>query len=200
MITLALDCSTGAGSIALERDGQIWKHSLLESGTQAAQLVPIIKELCAQADCHATDITRIYCPVGPGSFTGIRISLTVARILSFTTNAEAIGVSTLDAFALSHEGDSDFTVATRAGKGQAYLQHYRAGEPLTHASDIEIVDIAALDNPAIGNLEQCTTTLPVPDMRQLLLKKNLLARTYPLEALYVRAPDADPAKPLEARK
>lgn len=195
MITLALDSSTGAGSIALHANGQTYATELLESGTQAGHMVSSIKELCAQAGCEAKDITRVFCPVGPGSFTGIRISLTVARILAFTTEAEAVGVNTLDCFALSCE-ESDFTVATRAGKGEAYVRHYKDGKA---TGDVELVLLSELSSPAIGNLEECTTTLPVPDMKRLAERTDSLSETHPLEPLYVRKPDAEPARPLEAR-
>ena len=194
MTTLAFDCSTGVGSLALLHEDKLYAKELLEPGTQAAQLVSSIKELCAEAGCQVTDITEAFCPVGPGSFTGIRISLTVARILDFTTDATVKGVHTLDAFALSHDADN-FTVATRAGKGEAYCQTYANREPQGEVTLVPLDDAKA----DIGNVENSTTHLKAPDMRVLAQMYERLTRTFPLEPIYVRAPDAEPAKPLGAK-
>lgn len=195
MITLSLDSSTGIGSIALKSGEKVFEIELLETGTQADQMVSSIKSLCAQAGCEATDIDTVLCPVGPGSFTGIRISLTVARILAFTTEAKAIGVNTLDCFALSYP-DTEFTVATRAGKGEAYIRHYTSGQP---TGEVELAALNTFKTADIGNIEQCKTHLQIPDMKLLAEHYTRIKETYPLEPLYVRKPDAEPASPLQAR-
>ena len=68
---------------------------------QAERLMPLLEELLAEAGLNWRDLHRIGVGVGPGNFTGIRISVAAARGLALGLGIPAIGVSTFDAIQLA---------------------------------------------------------------------------------------------------
>lgn len=63
---------------------------------QASKLIPTIQGVLEEAKCGFNDLDLIVSTIGPGSFTGLRIGLCTARIMSMTLNIPLIGLSTLD--------------------------------------------------------------------------------------------------------
>jgi len=63
------------------------------------ELFPAIKAVLAKIGCSISDVTEIYVSAGPGSFTGLRIGITMAKMTAFATGARIIAVNTLEAIA-----------------------------------------------------------------------------------------------------
>lgn len=93
MLTLALDTATPRSSCALLEDGEL----LGERETKAAAVLAAAEVLLDEAGFAAGDLERIVCGTGPGSFTGIRIGLAIARGLCLALDIPLAGVSTLAA-------------------------------------------------------------------------------------------------------
>jgi tRNA threonylcarbamoyladenosine biosynthesis protein TsaB len=97
---VAIDTSSRIGSVAVATDGR-----LLESGqfqtqhNHAVELLPTIVGLCQSQGWAATEIDHLYVSRGPGSFTGLRIAMTVARTLGWSTSLEIVAVPTMQVLA-----------------------------------------------------------------------------------------------------
>ncbi len=98
-------------------------HSEAMAKGQAERLLPMIDEMMAQAQIGWGDIAALGVGVGPGNFTGIRISVALARGLSLGLTIPAIGVKGFDSRALGVDLDS-FWVTIRAPRGQVYAQRF----------------------------------------------------------------------------
>lgn len=98
---LAIDTALGPCSVGLlERaNGTGVARVVNEERAQAKILVPLIEEVLAEAGKAFEDIDAIVTTVGPGSFTGLRLSLSTARSLGLALGKPVIGVTTLDAAA-----------------------------------------------------------------------------------------------------
>ena len=95
MLTLAFDTATGAATSALVGDGEV----LGERVSRAQTLLEDVDALLRQAGAHPSDLDRLAVGIGPGSFTGVRIGLAVARGLALSLDLPGAGVSTLAALA-----------------------------------------------------------------------------------------------------
>src|SRR5262245_58954578 len=95
VLTLAFDTATEVATSALVRDGEV----LGERVSRAVTLLEDVDALLRQAGASVSDLDRLVVGLGPGSFTGVRIGLAVARGLALSLDLRGAGVSTLDALA-----------------------------------------------------------------------------------------------------
>ncbi|HET7566622.1 MAG TPA: tRNA (adenosine(37)-N6)-threonylcarbamoyltransferase complex dimerization subunit type 1 TsaB [Gaiellaceae bacterium] len=100
MLTLAFDTATGAATSALLDDDEV----LAERVSRAQTLLEDVDALLRQGGAHPSELDRLAVGLGPGSFTGVRIGLAVARGLALSLGVPGAGVSTLAALAAGAPG------------------------------------------------------------------------------------------------
>ncbi len=94
---LAIETSSRIGSVALAEDGRVLAEDAFPHGLQhAARIVPTIDELCRRLGWGAGDLREIYVSAGPGSFTGLRIGITLAKTLAFANGAKLVAVPSVE--------------------------------------------------------------------------------------------------------
>lgn len=122
-LTLAFDTSAAHCAAALLRGETVLAERVEDMAKgQAERLMPLLEELLTEAGLGWRDLSVIGVGIGPGNFTGVRISVAAARGLALSLGIEAIGVSTLEAFA---EGaPRPATVALDARRDEAYVQRF----------------------------------------------------------------------------
>ena len=95
MLILAFDTATEVATSALVDDGEV----LGDRRSLAQTLLEDVDALLRQGSAHPRDLDALAIGTGPGSFTGVRIGLSVARGLALSLELEGAGVSTLAALA-----------------------------------------------------------------------------------------------------
>ena len=96
MFTLLLDSSSAYLNVGFMKDGKLFCYSSYESWqTQSEKMVPEIDKLMNEYGISRNDIVSIVTAVGPGSYTGVRIALTIAKIMSLSLNVPIYPVSSL---------------------------------------------------------------------------------------------------------
>lgn len=75
-------------------------HSLSE------EALPYIVELFNKQNLKATDIDKIIVVNGPGSFTGIRIGITIAKVFAWSLNIPIVTISALEAMSISSQNET----------------------------------------------------------------------------------------------
>jgi len=94
------------------------------------KLMPMISDLLKNADVQLDDVDKIAVSIGPGSFTGLRIGLTIAKGLSVGRNIPIVPVPTFDALALQLSSilpdNTIFTIANNANINEVYFAKYKS--------------------------------------------------------------------------
>jgi len=105
VLTLAFDTATAVATSALVETGSNGHLEVLgERVSRAQTLLEDVDALLRQAGAHPSDLDRLAVGLGPGSFTGVRIGLAVARGLALSLDLPGSGVSTLAALAAGAPG------------------------------------------------------------------------------------------------
>lgn len=105
---LAIETSGRSGSVAIVENGRVVAEDHFPHGLQnAAQMIPRIDRLCRDRGWAPTDFTEIYVSVGPGSFTGLRIGVTLAKTLAFVTGAKLVAVPSVRVLARNAPPEAD---------------------------------------------------------------------------------------------
>lgn len=181
MKILALETSTDACSVAIRIGGEVLERHVEHARRHAQLIVGMIEAVLGEAGAGPADLDGIAVGHGPGSFTGVRIALSVGQGLSLATEVPLIGISSLAALAqrgLGRGGVGEVVVAQDARMGEVYLGRYRRGpageampveadaivapEPLMLAPDTLVMGSAAIAYPPLagGHALLDTETLP----------------------------------------
>ncbi|WP_299783865.1 tRNA (adenosine(37)-N6)-threonylcarbamoyltransferase complex dimerization subunit type 1 TsaB [uncultured Marivita sp.] len=130
---LAFDTSAAHCAAALFWDGRVIATHVDEmSRGQAEHLMPMLEDFLGKHGRSWSDLTRIGVGVGPGNFTGIRISVSAARGLALGLGVPAIGVSTLRAI---HHLHPEATAAVMAPRDMIYAQSPGGSPQLVSGQD-----------------------------------------------------------------
>lgn len=127
MISLFIDTSNSDVVIGLLENGRLIEketRSILNEHSKYA--VSIIDEVLKKAKVSTYSVDEILVVNGPGSFTGIRIGLTISKVYAYLTNIKVILMSSLKCLALSKDKDNyDYILSIiDAKRGNCYIGLY----------------------------------------------------------------------------
>lgn len=124
MITLAFDTCLDKMYVVLKQDNRILASKIVlnqDNKYHSAFLISTIQEVLSTNNIKPQDINLIAVNIGPGSFTGIRACVTVARVMAQQLDCKAVGISSLEI--LSKISTKNPLVALDARKNSAYLYY-----------------------------------------------------------------------------
>ncbi|MCK8482986.1 tRNA (adenosine(37)-N6)-threonylcarbamoyltransferase complex dimerization subunit type 1 TsaB [Aliiroseovarius sp. S2029] len=159
---------------------------------QAERLMPLLEDLLAEAAFSWTDLDAIGVGIGPGNFTGIRISVAAARGLALSLDVPAIGVSSLDAQAFDAQRPVWSLIDAR--RDHVYAQYLRDGAPDDAPMLLSSREVAKLKGARIGPNAMAD---PAPTIARIAAKRLAAAGPTPIPRpapLYIRAADAAPPR------
>jgi tRNA threonylcarbamoyladenosine biosynthesis protein TsaB len=124
---IAIETSGRIGSIALADGNSVVVEEQFPHGLKhAAEIVPIIDRLCRARAWQPRDLEHLYISAGPGSFTGLRIGITLAKTLAFATGVELVVVPTLRVLAENGAPEaSNLLIVLDAKRDQIFTARYQ---------------------------------------------------------------------------
>ena len=139
---LAIDTSTNfcSASIVSEKE----EEALFFSENKKNQYDIIfskINEALNKANCSIEDIDAYGVCVGPGNFTGIRISMSIIKGISFASKKPTIGISAFECLAFPHENCS---VILKGSQDYIYIQSFKGNLSINEPSMIKKTDLEKL--------------------------------------------------------
>lgn len=152
---LAIDTATQMTSLALY-DGRslIVEETWLSSNNHTVELAPAVRALFERTEISLNGLTALAVCTGPGTFTGLRIGVSLAKGLASARDLPLVGMTTMDILALSQpQASGGLVTVVQAGRGRiiAATHQWRKGR-WTHRGEPQLMAwdelIENIDGPA----------------------------------------------------
>ena len=199
MMLLAVDTTAAIATAALFRDGSLVEERAADAGKKHAETVlPLIDELLEANGVVIGEIDRFAVDIGPGSFTGVRIGVSLVNALAFATGKSIVPVNALLAlYEASGEREKPVCALIDARNGNAYAALYQAGQEMIAPEGVELESFLTqvpADAVFIGDIHAAKIALPsAKDVGiAALLRLNDAVNT--VEPLYLRPSQAERLK------
>ena len=127
MKILVFDTCFNKTYLVLKNDDNILASEIIDStdtNYHSAYLIPKIRDVLKQNSILIKDLDAIGVNIGPGSFTGIRAGITIARVLSQQANLKLVGVTSLEILSKLNKSDKKTIVVTDARKNKVYYAEF----------------------------------------------------------------------------
>lgn len=130
MNILVIDTASSLEIIAAARGDEASEASIVVSTSHSVTIMDTIGGCLEHLGLAAGDLDCLGVGVGPGSFTGIRIAVSAARMLAQVLGKPLVGIHTHLLYAVSVKADpgENILIAFDAKKGRVFGALYRAGE------------------------------------------------------------------------
>jgi tRNA threonylcarbamoyl adenosine modification protein YeaZ len=177
--TLAIETATQKGSLSLlenEEELGFW----IGDNAQAlsAALLPNISELLSRHDLKVKDLALIAVSAGPGSFTGVRVGLSVAQGLKTALDLPAVAVPLPEALAMSVKDAEKVIAVIPAGRDEVYCQGFEltGGIPVALSPITPILFMEMIESREVENALLVTTPDLKPEYLQILESREMKSR------------------------
>jgi tRNA threonylcarbamoyladenosine biosynthesis protein TsaB len=140
MTVLAIDTSNNALGVALfDEDRVLGEYITNMKKNHSVRIMPAIHTLLGDCDRIPRDLTKIVVAKGPGSYTGVRIGVTIAKTLAWSLNIPLVGISSLEVLAtgVGRYFNGCISPIFDARRGQVYtgLYQYENGQLVSVEKD-----------------------------------------------------------------
>ncbi len=189
---LVIDTATNYIYLALAADG-VEVESIYEEGinNHSVTILPFLEELLKKQNLELQDIDQVIIGVGPGSYTGVRIGVTVAKMIGYLNNVEVMTISSLALMASS--SDYDFVLPLiDARRNNAFMALYQ-----NQSNKLFLIKPDCLENIALfkDSIEYDYEVIieGKPNIEKIL-KSNLLCQVRDIHSLtpnYLRLTEAE---------
>ena len=146
---LAIDTATRTVGLALYDGIRVLGETVWHSQDfHTVELTPAIGGLLGRSGLNPIDLGALAVSIGPGSFTGLRIGMAVAKGICMARNLPLIGIPTLDALAAAQPvRQLPMAAVLQAGRNRLAVGWYRAeGDSWISTGEIEVLAPKELSN------------------------------------------------------
>ena len=142
---LAIDTSSEACSIAIYANGKIKKFHEVSSIKHSERTLSIVDELLIDSKIEIGELDLIACGVGPGSFTGIRLSCSIAQGLAYSLELPVVAISSMLSMAYQlnkSENLNKICCLVNAHMNQIYVGRYEFSSGKITESSEKVVTVS----------------------------------------------------------
>lgn len=149
MYTLFLDTHSSNVNVSLIKEQKVITKEKETFQSHSLFLLPMIKEILEEEKITIRDIEKIIVVNGPGSFTGIRIGLSVVKTMGYALNIPVYPISSLTAYLVSSDIDEDKMSVIEDNRGYYISVFDKNNNPIieeTYVEDISSFNYKIIDN------------------------------------------------------
>lgn len=188
MKTLVLDTSTNLLYVCFIEDNKvIYEVKTIGQNNHSDHLLSTITEGLNKFKWQVKDFDKIILGVGPGAYTGLRVSMTVAKMFAWTLNIPLYTISSLDLLTSGYTEDGIYVTKFKAKKGFVYFKSFEIKDKVkTILEEDKFIsdDYLPLNNKSIQII-----TNDLIQINSLNIKENeikLVTNIHNLEPNYLR--------------
>ena len=163
---LFIDTSSSFVNIYIIEDSKVLVYKKIETlNDMANTIMPLIRESFNEVNFVIKDINKIFVTVGPGSFTGVRVGITVAKTISWGLNIPVYPISTLEYLASIDSNCNKIISIIDARRGNVFAGFYDSNlnkldteklvsyESLNISDDTMVVSYDGVYDSTISNVD-----------------------------------------------
>lgn len=171
-------------TIGLFKDNKLLMQKEKESEkSHSIYLVPMIDEILKENNIECQDLKEILVVNGPGSFTGIRLGVTVAKTLAYTLNIPIKTISSIEAISVSiKEPNKIITISDTKGKYLGIFENNQLVNELIYLKNADyeqyiknynypIYEDSKLDLQSINNYSLEIASTPAHAVKAIYIKE-----------------------------
>ncbi len=178
---LAIDTATRSAGLAIldpERELVLAEHTWHSRVNHTVELTPNLCTMLETQNLSTADLTGIVVARGPGSFTGLRIGMSVGKALAYAHGIDIVAIPTPDIIAHAHQArDLPLWTILQAGRGRVVAAYYPIDGPPPSEEEYRIttlLDLASqIDEPTLFSGELDSTA--VSQLKQILGEMAVVA-------------------------
>jgi len=209
MVTLAINTASRTTQIALLKQDKILREKeWISENNESEKLMPEIDDLLKNKKIKYDDLEGIIVVKGPGSFTGLRVGVSVANAIAYVQKIPVYGIDSFKFLRAKNEDDEIEVIVLFAGRSEVYVQLTAKSEPVIYKVE-EAVDV--LKEKGIKKVfgevlqEQKKSFKEVKLIEStktfgetvLSLKEKELEKKNIIEPLYIKGPGISNPKPIK---
>lgn len=146
MTILAIDTSNYPLGVALIEENQVLGEYITNlKKNHSVRIMPAIQTLMKDCERVPAQLSKIVVAIGPGSYTGVRIGVTIAKTLAWSLKIPLVGVSSIEIMAAGagryFEGYISPLIDARRGQVYTGLYEYQSGKLTTVKEDRLVLSV-----------------------------------------------------------
>jgi len=193
LIRLVIDSATKHLYIALYNDFEcVSKYYEAGKNNHSVKIMPEIERILVGNNLKVKDLDEIYIGVGPGSYTGLRVGVVIAKMFGWNNNIPVFTVSSLAMMASSSDENGLYLVEIDARRGNSFLGLYGIEEGhMTLIEDEQLTNLEEFKADIEGAFKVVSEGMP--DMKKIIQSK-IFERVVDIHGLtpnYLRITEAE---------
>lgn len=125
MKILSIETSSPPGSVALRISGATTCRHIESTRRTTETFAVVIKELLRETETSHQEIDAVATTSGPGSFTGLRIGVTAAKVFCHVTGARLVAINTLELLAHQVPSQGEIEAVLNAQRGDLFAARFK---------------------------------------------------------------------------
>lgn len=176
MNILALDTKNKQAQLALKTADEVVFETTLENESHSESLLPKIDAILTQNNLKIADINVFSVAIGPGSFTGIRIGVSMVKAFLFRLEKKCVAVNTFEMLSYNiNSGNAPFLLALNADNRGCYVGEFDESKHLVRTMLYSLDELEK--ECASKNLALFVKSEEVDYFNHLNVKLNLVLQT-----------------------